>query len=132
MGGNVHYERFAEEVLPNLRKPEAFTYRKFDCSKMQLGDICKVQGIDGQENGMEQPHPRHRLRIVEGAYSMHPVLGEYADIKVFADIDEKEQLARILHRDGEEKLSKFQERWIPMEEKYFEKFQIRDSADIVV
>lgn len=136
-GGNVHYERFAKEVLPNLRNPEAFTYRKFDCSKMQLGDDCIVQGVDIQGVNMqecknEQSGKKTQLRIVEGAYSTHPIFGEYADIRVFSDIDERKQLERILHRDGEEMLNRFQERWIPMEEKYFEEYQIRTQADVVV
>ena len=35
-GGNVHYERFREEVLPHLRQPEPFSYRKFVCSVKAL------------------------------------------------------------------------------------------------
>ena len=30
-GGNVHAERFAEEVLPFLRQGRPFCYRRFDC-----------------------------------------------------------------------------------------------------
>ena len=36
-GGNVHYERFLTEVLPNLRSGRPFFYRRFDCSRMTLG-----------------------------------------------------------------------------------------------
>ena len=31
-GSNVHYERFADEVLTDLRKQRSFSYRRFDCS----------------------------------------------------------------------------------------------------
>ena len=33
-GGNIHYERFKEEVLNHLKKD--FSYRKFDCHKMEF------------------------------------------------------------------------------------------------
>lgn len=121
-GGNVHYERFAEEVLSKLRERKAFTYKRFDCSTMQLGEERMVPKLQSQIP----------LRIVEGAYSFHPVLGEYADIKVFSDIEYNEQLARILERNGEERLEAFKNRWIPMEEKYFTAFSVQELADIVV
>lgn len=121
-GGNVHYERFAEEVLPKIRASEAFTYRRFDCSIMQLGEERVVPALNSQ-----MP-----LRIVEGAYSFHPILGDYADIKVFSDIEYNEQLARILERNGEERLEAFKTRWILMEEKYFAAFSVQELADIVV
>lgn len=117
-GGNVHYERFLEEVMPALRKPQAFFYRKFDCSAMRLTETVKVAA---------SPY-----RIVEGAYSQHPALSEYADIRIFCDIDPMQQQARILERNGEKALPVFRERWIPMEEQYFREYEIREQADYVV
>lgn len=117
-GGNVHYERFQEEVLPFLHKKEAFDYRSFDCSKMELGESRRVC--------------ESSVRVVEGAYSMHPAFGEYADLKVFSDVEQREQWERIKVRDGEAMLVLFRERWIPMEEHYFAEYAIRDKAAIVV
>lgn len=117
-GGNVHYERFGAEVLPQLKKNGAFNYRRFDCSRMQLGESSEVEDSF--------------FRIVEGAYCNHPSFGEYADLKVFSDVEEEEQLRRIAKRDGEESLSMFKERWIPMEEKYLTTYRIKESADIIV
>ena len=42
-GGNVHYERFLTEVLPNLRSGRPFSYRRFDCSRMTLGEEIPVK-----------------------------------------------------------------------------------------
>lgn len=105
-GGNVHYERVRDEVLPKLKTAEAFSYQRFDCSKMALGDFVAVIGS--------------HYYIVEGAYSCHPALGEYMSLKVFSDVESEEQLERIRRRDGEEMLKNFQSYWIPMEEAYFE------------
>lgn len=117
-GGNVHYERFQEEVLLPLKAGNAFSYRRFDCSSMMLGEICDV--------------PKAGIVVVEGAYSCLPCLGDYADIKVFSDVEPEEQLRRIGERNGKEKLLMFQERWIPMEEKYFAAYPIKERADVVV
>lgn len=103
-GGNVHYERFMQEVLPRLREPEPFTYRVFDCSTMSCGSTAEIRSRD--------------WRIVEGAYSLHPKFGDYADLTVFYDITPEEQARRILLRNGERGLKMFQSRWIPLEELY--------------
>ncbi len=117
-GGNVHYERFCEEVLPYLKSPEMFSYRIFDCSRM---DYNGERGISNAQ-----------IRIVEGSYSHHPKFGKYADLFVFSDVDEEEQLRRIRLRNGEEKAQVFAKKWIPMEERYFAAFGIKTHADIII
>lgn len=118
LGGNVHYERFMEEVLTPLKNPQAFRYRNFDCSRMEFGAECEVR--------------EGNLRIVEGAYSCHPVFGEYMGLRVFCDVEPKEQLERIEQRNGPEMLKSFRDRWIPMEEQYFQHFRIREQAELVL
>ncbi len=115
-GGNVHYERFAEEVLPGLTSGQDFTYRVFDCGLMDFHGLREI--------------PAAPLRIVEGSYAHHPELGDYADLRVFSTVDEAEQMARILRRNGEKMAEMFRTRWIPMEEAYFAHFAIRERADI--
>jgi len=117
-GGNVHYERFCEEVLPYLKTPAAFSYRIFDCSRMDYNGESTVGNA--------------QIRIVEGAYSYHPKFGKYADLFVFSDVDTEEQLRRIKLRNGEEKAQVFSEKWIPMEERYFATFGIKTHADAIV
>ena len=117
-GGNVHYERFAEEVIPSLHTGESFAYRVFDCSQMDFGGIREI--------------PAAPVRIVEGSYAHHPALRDYADLRVFTAVNEEEQMARILRRNGERMAEMFRTRWIPMEEDYFSHFSIREKADIVL
>lgn len=114
-GGNVHYERFREEVIPQLTSGDMFSYRRFQCSTMSLGEDRIVTAS--------------RWRIVEGAYSCHPYFGDYADIRVFADVLPDEQLRRIRNRDGEKALTVFQECWIPMEEKYFSTYKVKEKCN---
>ncbi len=117
-GGNVHYERFLEEVIPHIGAEEEFSYRNFDCSKMNYNGQSVIKNVP--------------WRIVEGAYSCHPIFGNYADLKVFLSIDREEQMQRILRRNGEEMAEMFRKLWIPLEEKYFEEYKIRDDADIII
>lgn len=116
-GGNIHYERFRAEVLPYIQVEQAFSYRRFDCNRMNYSE--EPRKIEGG-----------RWRIVEGSYSLHPSFGQYADITVFSQVDEEEQARRILRRDGEKFAQIFREKWIPLEEKYFTTYQIEQTAHI--
>ena len=117
-GGNVNYERFSEEVLPRLGKPEGFSYRRYDFPTRSFPEICSVRS--GQRV------------IVEGAYSLHPVFGAYADLRVLSDIGREEQDRRILLRNGPEGLKNFKKIWIPLEENYLSACRIREICDIVI
>lgn len=103
-GGNIHYERFAKEVLPFISQNE-FTYRIFDCSTMSYNGTRKVS-----------PSKWH---VVEGTYSQHPQFSDYMNLCVFSDIDPQTQMERIIARNGPEMAEIFKTKWIPMEEKYF-------------
>ena len=117
-GGNVHYERFIQEVLPALAQGDDFFYRCFDCKTMTLGRERKVSGAG--------------ILVVEGAYSCHPKFGDYMTLRVFSDVESKEQQRRIAARDGAEALTVFRQRWIPLEENYFAEYNIRERAKIVL
>ena len=117
-GGNVHYERFIEEVLPCIEKTESFSYQIFDCGTMDYKGCREVRAA--------------AWHVVEGSYSTHPVFGDYADIKVFLDVEPEEQIRRIEVRNGREMARMFQNRWIPLEEAYFKAYQVRENADIVI
>ncbi|MBR2344265.1 MAG: hypothetical protein IKA71_00575 [Lentisphaeria bacterium] len=117
-GGNVHYERFIQEVLPFLRDKKQFSYRIFDCKQMKLTGRRSVAGSS--------------WRIVEGAYSMHPEFGKYADLNVFFDIAPAEQLRRIRLRNGEAAAKVFAERWIPFEENHIRNNQVVKRADLIL
>ncbi len=117
-GGNVHYERFQQEVLPYLRDSAPFSYRRFDCSQMDYGESRQVK--------------ESQWRIVEGAYSQQPALQEYMDLRVFADVDKETQMQRIRRRNGAVRAEQFAARWIPLEEAYFSVCRIREKSDLVL
>lgn len=106
VGGNIHYERFKDEVIPNLRTGKPFYHKVFDCSHFDFAEEPK------------KIEPA-RLIICEGSYSHHPIFGKYYDIAYFSDVDPETQRQRIKERNGEAMLSRFVNEWIPMEERYF-------------
>lgn len=117
-GGNIHYERFSEEVLPFVSSRNPFEYGAFDCGQMR---ICSKRSVGAGS-----------IRIVEGSYSHHPNFKDYADLRVFCTVSPDEQMRRILERNGERWAEIFKEKWIPMEEKYFAAFSLESKADLVV
>lgn len=117
IGGNVDYVRFNDEVISGLKTKEKFEYQKYNCQKQQLDDTISV-------------NPK-RLNIIEGSYSMHPTLIDNYDLKIFLHIDEHSQIERILKRNGPFMLQRFINEWIPKENKYFEKMDIPNKADLV-
>lgn len=117
-GGNVDRERFLEEVLLPLSRNEEFSYQKFDCSTMSLGEYANVT-------------PK-MLNVTEGAYSMHPDLAMFYDFSVMLDITLERQRARILKRNSPAFAERFFNEWIPMEQKYFSAFGIHEKCDMVI
>ena len=117
VGGNVDYERFREEVLLPLKSGKPFSYRPFDCSTFTLSDPVTVT-------------PR-KLNIIEGSYSHHPYFGDPYDLKILLTIPPELQQQRILQRPAFLH-ERFFEEWIPMENRYFEKFRISDKCDVIL
>lgn len=117
-GGNVDWERFLGEVLLPLMHGEPFAYRPFNCGTGELADPVHAA-------------PR-KLNVVEGVYSHHPALREAYDMTVFLSVGRREQLDRILARNGEAVFKRFADEWIPLEDLYFEKMQVREKAEYVL
>lgn len=117
-GGNVDAERFLEEVLSPAARGETAHVQKYDCHENRL--LPQVTFAPNQ------------IVIVEGAYSMHPLLAPLYDFKVFLRVAPALQSARILSRNGATALKMFQKRWIPLENEYFQAFEILSHCDIVI
>ena len=117
-GENIDHERFLEEVLIPLKKGETLNYRRLNCSTMEI-----EEGIQYKER---------KLTIIEGSYSMHPDLAPYYDKKVFLEIGEKLQKERIERRNSPEMAQRFFNEWIPLENEYFSKLNIKEKCDITI
>ena len=116
-GGNVDYERFKSEVADKIMQGKPFCYRPFDCSKQEFRPDIEVV-------------PK-KIAIVEGSYSMHPYLEIKYDLRIFLETGRETQRARVLERNGPRMYKRFTEEWIPMENKYFNAFDIRARSDLI-
>ena len=117
-GGNIHYERFKEEVVRGIESGKAFEYGIYNCS---LGTITERKTVIPEG-----------IVIIEGSYSLHPKMGLGYDLRIFVEAPLDLRLERILNRNGKEKLEVFKEKWIPMENAYFDFYKIKENCDIVI
>lgn len=113
--GNVHYERFEQEAVKGILSRQGFDYRVFSCHEM---DYVGTKHIEN-----------NRMLVVEGCYSMRKDFRGIYDLSIFMGISKKEQKERILKRNGEEGWRLFSEKWIPMENRYFEECRIEECCD---
>lgn len=118
IGGNIDRERFLEEVLIPLDNGDKIEYQIFDCSCMKLGEKINVE-------------PK-QLTIIEGAYSMHPMLEKYYDFSIYLNITPELQKTRILKRNSPNFAKRFFEEWIPLENKYFSETNIEKRCNVVI
>jgi len=116
-GGNIDHERFKKEALEPILAQIPFSYRPFDCQTWDFADKISISP--------------NRLTIIEGCYSHHPALAGAYDIKVFLKIDQDEQMRRIALRNIPPLIERFRDIWIPMEQKYFDAFNIRQNSDVI-
>ncbi|MTR87044.1 hypothetical protein GMD50_18830 [Roseburia intestinalis] len=117
VGGNIDYERFKEEVLKFIIQKKDVIYRPFSCKTLNFQE-AKIMEF-------------HRLNIIEGSYSQHPYFGNVYHLRVFLDIPEDLQIARIRFRNGERMLERFKNEWIPKENEFFLKYDIRRQSLII-
>lgn len=116
VGGNVDYERFYDEIVSHLKDNDGLSFQKYDCCTQTLK---KKKFISWKP-----------IVIIEGSYSHHPYFKNAYDLRVFLEITPEEQCERILKRNGKSMLERFISEWIPKENAYFEKYQIKNAAAI--
>ena len=114
VGGNVDYERFLATVLKPLQEKRSVVYQPFSCQSMSLMESREI--------------PYKELNLIEGSYSMHPYFRNPYDLRIFLYISPERQMENIRRRNGVEKAKEFEKKWVPKEEAYFEKFQVREGA----
>ncbi len=116
--GNFDIERFKTEIVKSVLHRKPLEYGVFDCK----------QGIITHNIIL----PQSDVYIVEGAYSLHPMLSEYADLKLFFTVSSEVQKNRIVTRNGENGYNNFKNTWIPAEERYLTHFDIESTCDYIV
>lgn len=115
-GGNIDYERFHQEINEAWNQKQPIHMRSYDCSSQTLRREVIVE--------------KSPILIIEGSYAHHPYLDDIQAFKIFMDIEPSIQKERLQKRSPDKFLD-FIEKWIPMEEKYFHAFSIKEKSDYV-
>lgn len=117
-GGNVDYERFRQEILAPLTMGEIVRYRPWQCRTGGFGGEVAVS-----------PAP---LAVVEGSYSLRPDLRDAYHLRLWVEAPWPVREERLKQRGGPGCVARFLQQWIPMEDRYFQAFQVRDCCHLTV
>lgn len=114
---NMDLRRLRAEVLEPARVGRGFSYKAYSCREgAYLPPVACAPA---------------RLVLIEGSYSHHPALAACYDLRIFVTCSKAEQTRRLQAREGA-RYAAFAERWIPLEEGYFAKYAIEQSADLIL
>lgn len=115
-GGNVDHERFFQEILSPLLAEQPFSYRPWSCQHGCFGDGIAVN-----------PAP---LTVVEGSYSLRPDLRDCYHLRIWVESSLEVRRQRLLERGGSECLARFEQLWIPLEDRYFSACGVADVCHV--
>lgn len=115
VGENIDHERMYREIFTHLND-DKIDYHKYNCGTKLFED--KTQEMT-------------EVVIIEGVYAARPEFKRFYDILIYVDVDKATQLARLETRNPK-LLDRFINEWLPMEEKYFNAFDVKSRADYIV
>lgn len=104
IGGLFDLSRLEREVLEPHERGLPIRYRRYDWSTDRLGEWVTA--------------PHDRTLIVEGVYCTHPSIRDRYDVLIWVEADRSTRLARGLARDGESARSRWEDTWMPVEDRY--------------
>ena len=117
ISGNFDRERFLAEILIPLSQHTPVIAKKYNCNTKTFS--------------APKTYPQKALTIVEGCYSTHPSLLPYYDLTIFLSISPTLQRERILSRNPA-LAERFFIEWIPLENKFFEHHNTKNTCDITI
>ena len=117
-GGNCDGERLCREVIAPWRGGLPVSVRRYDCHADRLLKAEKL--------------PDCRALILEGCYSNLPGIREAADVRFFLDTAQEVREARLRERESPGSLRMFYEKWIPLENAYFDFYGLPDAECVVL
>lgn len=104
IGGLFDISRLAREVLEPHERGVPIRYQRYDWSTDRTGEWITA--------------PHDSTLIVEGVYSTHPSIRDRYHFLIWVQADRPTRLARGLARDGESARSRWEDIWMPVEDRY--------------
>jgi uridine kinase len=117
IGTDFDWARLRDEVLAPLRRGQTARYARYDWTRDAMAESIEVAP---------------GLVIVEGIYSNRQELGSLYDLRVWVECPRALRLERGLERDGEAARTRWENDWMPSEDRYLIEHRPRDRADVIV
>jgi len=118
IGGDFDWERLRDQVLEPLRDGRKARFERYDWCKDVLTEAQHI--LPGA------------IVIVEGVFSSRDELAAKYDFRIWVDCPRQLRLKRGIERDGESYRDRWEQDWMPSEDRYVENHQPIDRADFVV
>ena len=118
IGGLFDLSRLKREVLEPHERGRPIRYRRYDWNADRLGDWTAA--------------PHDGTLIVEGVYCTHPTIRDRYHFLIWVEADRATRLARGLARDGESARSRWEDTWMPIEDRYRAEHRPDDAAHLVL
>lgn len=119
-GEGVYFDwlRLREQVLAPLRLGRPAIYKRYDWTNDVLA-------------GFHQVSPAG-IVVVEGVSAVRRELADAYDFRIWVECPRDIRLVRGLARDGREARARWEQEWMPAEDRYVAEHRPRDRADAVV
>lgn len=118
IGGLFDLSRLEREVLEPHERGVPIRYRRYDWSTDRLGEWVTA--------------PHDRKLIVEGVYCTHPSIRDRYHFLIWVEADRPTRLARGLARDGQAARSRWEDIWMPVEDRYRAEHRPEATAHLVL
>ena len=120
VGGNLDRERLINELLFPLKgngNGNDIYYREYSCKKGDFDRTLKCS--------------KNKVYIFEGSYAFQDELFPFYDMSIFIKTTKNEQIKRLKIRE-KEKVFDYLNKWIPLEEKYFNAIDGEQLCSLVI
>ena len=118
IGGDFDWERLRDQVLVPLRGRRVARFARYDWIEDALAETHEV--VPGA------------IVIVEGISSSRQELAALYDLRVWVDCPRQLRLNRGIARDGETYRARWEQDWMPSEDRYVNEHRPDKKADFVV
>jgi uridine kinase len=118
IGSNFDWPRLRDQVLEPLRRGQTARYDRYDWVADAMANTHEV--LPGQ------------VVIVEGIYSSRRELAPLYKMRVWVECPRELRLSRGLKRDGETARGRWEDDWMPCEDRYIREHRPQEYADATV
>jgi uridine kinase len=117
IGGDFDWRRLRKQVLDPLRRDRDARYQVYDWDRDALTAWRTI--------------PHGAIVVVEGVYTLRPELRALYDLHIWVECPRHIRLARGIARDGERARARWEEDWMPSEDRYVAECEPAASADMI-